>query len=236
MQPGGSLSSRTSASEPLSHRSEPLSSHRSRTDLTPRSTVGARCSEDIAAILNRIRKTSPIRGVEYDMFISYRRSDGIAFARSIYQAMKSRNVSAFLDKECLPGGRFDDSLVLSLARSTVFVMVITPDYLSAKRFPDPEDWCRKEVEYAVGLDKHVVPVIQDKGGKDWAFEACKALGEEVEELLGEVFLNDAVFVSEDYFEASMNKLQSHLCLGNPQAEPSGVSQPRAPNDPNDLAF
>lgn len=41
----------------------------------------------------------------WDMFVSYRRSDGLSFARSVHQAMQLRGVCPFLDKCDLPGGR-----------------------------------------------------------------------------------------------------------------------------------
>ena len=68
-----------------------------------------------------------------------------------------------------------DALVLGIQTAPVFVPLITPDYLGP-RFANDDDWCRKECLYALQLNKHIVPVIQEGNDKNWPFKMMDDLG------------------------------------------------------------
>lgn len=96
---------------------------------------------------------------KYDIFISYRHDDGQQYARLIEKELKARGYSVFLDYEELDKGLFDEKIVGAITSAKVFLMVLTPLYLS--RCGKKEDWVRKEIQLAIVQKKEFVPVVPD---------------------------------------------------------------------------
>lgn len=96
---------------------------------------------------------------KYDIFISYRRDDGQQHARLIEKELKSRGYNVFLDYEELDKGLFDEKIVGAIANAKIFLMVLTPLYLS--RCNKEDDWVRKEIQFAITQKKEFVPVVPD---------------------------------------------------------------------------
>lgn len=96
---------------------------------------------------------------KYDIFISYRRDDGQQYARLIEKELKSRGYNVFLDYEELDKGLFDEKIVGAIASSKIFLIVLTPLYLS--RCNKEEDWVRKEIQLAIAQKKEFAPVVPD---------------------------------------------------------------------------
>ena len=110
------------------------------------------------------------RGNNFDVFVSYRRSDGKSFARTLNLAFKNEGFRCFLDYDKLEGGDFSKQLQDAVVDAPVFVMVMTPDYFArcVKKVetpdgktvfePDEEDWVRREIELALSNGKIIIPI------------------------------------------------------------------------------
>lgn len=99
-------------------------------------------------------------GKQYDVFISYRRSDGKHIARILTDNFEKRGYRPFLDFEELTDGRFDKRIENAILDAPVFVMVLTNDYFS--RCNDENDWVRKEIDCAIANEKVIIPVNYDE--------------------------------------------------------------------------
>ena len=99
-------------------------------------------------------------GKNFDIFISYRRSDGDAIARILNAEFALRNFRCFLDFDNLKGGKFDERIEAAIIDAPVFVMVLTPGYFS--RCNEKADWVRREIELALAKEKVIVPINYDK--------------------------------------------------------------------------
>ena len=114
-------------------------------------------------------------GKNFDVFISYRRSDGDAIARILNAEFALRGFRCFLDFDSLGGGKFDEKIEAAILDAPVFVMVLTPDYFS--RCNDKGDWVRREIELALANNKIIVPINYDRnlnGIPDYLEEDFKA--------------------------------------------------------------
>ena len=99
------------------------------------------------------------RGENFDVFVSYRRSDGKDIARILNLAFKNAGYRCFLDYNDLEGGVFGKKLENAVLDAPVFVMVLTPDYFA--RCNQEGDWVRKEIELALANHKIIVPINYD---------------------------------------------------------------------------
>ena len=114
------------------------------------------------------------RGKNFDVFISYRRSDGTVKAKALDLAFSMDDCRTFLDFKSLGTGAFDKRLENAVLDAPIFIMVWTPDYF--KRCvkggetadgktvfePDEDDWVRKEIELALANSKKIIPINYDK--------------------------------------------------------------------------
>jgi hypothetical protein len=119
----------------------------------------------IARISNRIRKQHKrfLNWVDafwgYDVFIAHRRSDAAEYARKLYEALQAQRISCFIDRAVYGPG---DSLAMATQRhvhkSTLFVLLGSPEILSSRK---PADWVEEEVkEYLAshGSDPKIIPI------------------------------------------------------------------------------
>ena len=71
-----------------------------------------------------------MNGKNFDVFISYRRSDGTDKARILDLAFSIDDCRTFLDFKSLGTGAFDKRLEDAVLDAPIFVMVLTPDYFA----------------------------------------------------------------------------------------------------------
>ncbi|MBQ2303655.1 MAG: TIR domain-containing protein [Bacteroidales bacterium] len=138
------------------------------------------------------------RGENFDVFVSYRRSDGKDIARILNLAFKNAGYRCFLDYNDLEGGVFGKKLENAVLDAPVFVMVMTPDYFA--RCTQEGDWVRREIELALDNGKIIVPLNYDavlNGVPDY-------LDEKFRERVG--CHNFATVYSNDAFEATFNDM------------------------------
>ena len=68
-------------------------------------------------------------GKNFDIFISYRRSDGDEIAAKINETLKGNHYRCFFDFESLKDGRFDERIERAIEDAPVFIALLTPHYL-----------------------------------------------------------------------------------------------------------
>ncbi|MBO7225563.1 MAG: toll/interleukin-1 receptor domain-containing protein, partial [Bacteroidales bacterium] len=106
-------------------------------------------------------------GENFDIFISYRRSDGQDKARMITETLKGKNYRCFLDFDRLKGGKFDDKIYQAIKDAPIFIAVMTPDYLVRQKKDKEEenqneDWVYKEIEFAKENGKYIITINYNK--------------------------------------------------------------------------
>lgn len=83
----------------------------------------------------------------YDVFISYRRSDGLTIAEALYKYLISKGLRVFFDKhEMIDGHYFTTQIESNLKIVPNYILVATDDVF---KFREKEDWVRKEIEVAI---------------------------------------------------------------------------------------
>lgn len=142
---------------------------------------------------------------KYDVFISYRRKGGLAYARCICYYLRSKGVRCFFDLKEINGGKFDDAIYDALDRSKYFLLLLTEGSLD--RCGEADDWVRLEIEYAA---KHleIVPVIV--GGNEFKFpKGLPELFQEIETI------QQATVDKEQHFERDIDDLllKRMPCIG-----------------------
>ena len=94
---------------------------------------------------------------KYDIFLSYRREGGSDTASHIKDSLEEKGYKVFLDIESLRAGPFNEKLYEFIQNSTDFILILPENGLD--RCANPEDWVRKEVEFAKKCQKNIVPIF-----------------------------------------------------------------------------
>ena len=102
---------------------------------------------------------------KYDVFISYRREGGKNIARLLKTELGLRGYHAFLDFDELKDGRFDKRIMDAIDAAPVFMFILSDHALD--RCVDENDWVRKEIEYALATERHIIPINPDKSFSDF---------------------------------------------------------------------
>ena len=97
---------------------------------------------------------------KYDIFISYRREGGKAFARIIKAELEKRDLTVFLDFDELKDGVFDRRIMDAIRSSSVFLFILSRGSLDRCKYKG--DWVSEEILYASKENIHIVPVEVDK--------------------------------------------------------------------------
>ena len=93
---------------------------------------------------------------KYDIFISYRRNGGDMVSARLYDSLREKKYRVFQDEKEMGACLFDERLRQVISQSKDFVLVLTPGALD--RCGDPEDWVRKEIEWAQISGCNIIPV------------------------------------------------------------------------------
>lgn len=93
---------------------------------------------------------------EYDIFISYRRESGEDKARILNQYLSAAGYRVFFDHEAGMTGEFETEILAAVEIAPVFLMLMTPHCFD--RCVNEGDWVSREVELAVKLNKHIIPI------------------------------------------------------------------------------
>lgn len=128
------------------------------------------------------------------VFISYRRDTDAARAALVHHSIEGGfsgetsevDVTIFRDVRQRLGVDWCAGIQEELARSDLIVAVIGPDWLAARdqhfkrRIDQPEDWVRREVEFALDQNKTIIPLLFD----DAPMPPAEALPESLAPLAG----------------------------------------------------
>ncbi len=121
----------------------------------------------------------------YDVFISYRRSDGYEIAENLYNFLTNKGLRVFWDKKkMIDGHYFDTQIKTNLCRTPNVVLIATKDVFSFR--PD-KDWVRSEIaialeEYEKATEERTITVIQTN---DCVFPEEKDLPEKIKNITKE---------------------------------------------------
>ena len=96
---------------------------------------------------------------QYDIFISYRRDGGCDIARPIKLELEKHGYSVFLDFDELKDGSFNQKIKDAIASAPIFIVILSSHALD--RCVNEDDWVRQEIEYAISLRRHIIPINPD---------------------------------------------------------------------------
>lgn len=144
--------------------------------------------------------------IQKTVFISYRRKN-MYMARAVYADLRENGYDVFMDILTGESGDFSQTLLQQIDARAHFVLILTPSAL--ERCTHPDDWLRREIEYAMEKHRNIIPL---------RFENFKF--EEVQHYLVSDRLKllpryNSVKVDDEYFEAAMDRLRSQQYLDRP---------------------
>ena len=85
----------------------------------------------------------------YDVFLSYRRSDGAKLAKDLYQKLQRAGLRVFFDQsEMVDGHYFDTQISTALKQAPNYILVATPEVFPFRDEKQAPDWVKKEIELA----------------------------------------------------------------------------------------
>lgn len=95
----------------------------------------------------------------YDIFISYRRSDGKLLARLLKESLEKRGYRVFLDMDELLDSVFDEHIIQAIQSAPIFLLLMTKQCFT--RCHNPNDWVRMEIECAIQSRKNIILINPD---------------------------------------------------------------------------
>jgi hypothetical protein len=144
-----------------------------------------------------------------NVFVSYRRNEAADTADNLHDSPVSRNSGhhVFVDIRSIPPGRdFVDEITARIADCDAVVALIGPHWLSdadgRRRLDDPEDFVRREPEFAFGHSKPIVPVL--------IHGASLPEDRDVRESLRPLLRLQAIPAPRDYWTEAMQRLTDRL--------------------------
>ena len=152
--------------------------------------------------------------MDNSVFISYRRSVSAFIARAVFQDLRSHSYDVFMDVESIHAGEMDKIILRQIAARPYFLLILAPGSLD--RCSDPGDWLRREVEYAMDVQRTIIPVITS----NFDFESARP---HMTGKLANLGRFQAVNVPHDYFEAAMDRLRTRFL--KPMNIPTTVLSP-----------
>ncbi|CAN6446067.1 unnamed protein product [Victoria cruziana] len=92
-------------------------------------------------------------GSEFEVFLSFRGEDTRnGFTGHLYDSLRDRGVSTFIDSEKLEKGEEIDKLLEYIEKSEICILIISKRYAESK-------WCLKEMTKCVECHKEIIPVF-----------------------------------------------------------------------------
>jgi hypothetical protein len=90
------------------------------------------------------------------VFISYRRSGGDGYARTVQAYLESHGFEVFLDVDRVKSGPWEPQLIAQIKTSSAFVLICSPGCFDRCR--DANDMVRREIDLAITSGKRIVPI------------------------------------------------------------------------------
>jgi len=172
-------------------------------DLTATRGAGFRWDDRTAPLCvgwEEVASTGATMTISNDVFISYRREMGFAWAKLVWDDLRDHDIDAFLDLENVrDAGNFDTRIMRQIEGRPYFLIILTKGSLARCR--NEGDWLREELEHAVAVDRVIVPLIITPFDFDEADDALD------DELAHAVRSANGVALVPDYFDAAMERLR-----------------------------
>lgn len=141
------------------------------------------------------------------IFISYRRTPCVEFARTIHYALAKLGIDSFFDYTSCRDGHFNDNIYTAINQCK-YVFLIMMDGALDTMWENSDDWVRKELEYAVEHGKVIIPIVKSGHLRKWP----NKLPDKLEHLQT---LQISKIDDEEYFEVSLKEvLKSRTTLLN----------------------
>jgi tetratricopeptide (TPR) repeat protein len=152
------------------------------------------------------------------VFLSYRRNVSAFIARAVFQDLRQHGYDVFMDVESIDSGQFDTIILNQIAARGHFLVILTPGALD--RCHEPDDWLRREIEYAIELGRNVVPILVNEFHFDDTTRA------HLPETLRDLPRYNGLELLHSYFDAAMERLRTRFLKEPAQ----GVITPAPPQD------
>jgi len=143
----------------------------------------------------------------YDVFLSYRRSNGSQLAQLLKVCLKQKNFTVFLDVDELGQGEFDKGLLRKLRASKSVVLLLTKgalDRCTIVNDPENKDWVRKEIATSLAEQKKIIPIAHD-----FTFPARDELPDDIKDIV----VHNSIPWSHEYMDATVDKVISFFRKG-----------------------
>jgi hypothetical protein len=140
-----------------------------------------------------------------NIFISYRREGGDDFAGRLTESLRKKGYGVYRDIDDLRSGAFNQQLYKKI-RTAKDVLVVLPEN-ALDRCSNEEDWVRKEISYALKLNKNVVPIML----KGFTWPEVNLLPDDIRELPNQ----QGISPSGELYEESITRLTSKLIKSKP---------------------
>lgn len=114
--------------------------------------------------------------MDYEIFISYRRSGGDVLAKLLYETLRYKKYSVFFDHESLSSGVFGEKILATIRRSKDVIVVLSRECLP--RCKNKDDWMFREIREAIQSDKNITLVFTE----DFPMPTKQELAEYPEEI------------------------------------------------------
>ena len=137
------------------------------------------------------------KGVQ--VFISYRREGGRDIARNIYERLSLAGYNTFFDYNSIQNGEFNRQIYDAIDQADDFVFILSRNALD--RCVHAEDWVRLEIEYALSKNKNIVLLSTEEN---------VVFPDDLPESLQPLRMRQATFLSQNYYDGSIEKLKSAL--------------------------
>ena len=138
---------------------------------------------------------------EKTVFISYRRNVSSFIARAIFLDLRANGYDVFMDVESIDSGTFDTIILNQIEARGHFVVVLTPG--SVERCVEPDDWLRREIEYAMDKQRNIVPVLAN----GFTFNGTERY---LTGKLSELYRYNALPLYHEYFDEGMTRLRTRF--------------------------
>lgn len=139
----------------------------------------------------------PQKTEQKTVFISYRRSASRWITQFMFNHLRGAGYDVFLDIESINAGDFERIILGQIAARAHFLAVLS--FESLERLQNPEDWLRREIEFALERKRNVIPVLH--GGLKMHQAEPHLTGK-----LSALLRLNALSIPDDYFEEAMQRL------------------------------
>ena len=140
-----------------------------------------------------------------DLFISYRRSSGSAWADLIYTKMLAMGVKVFYDKHKIENEDFEEKIRKCLLRCPNYMLILS-DGMFRERLGGGKDWVKEELRLAIENKKNVILLQVDNFNVQEEFNVKDQLLEKVSKLNILKYINDSKAKEEASLLDIINKM------------------------------